>query len=173
MAGLSSLRIKTTDWQVASDLYASTVQSFDSKLWSELKIPFNLIEPSSLSEKTSFKGKFQQGKIYALIIPKLIYWTGVDSKGKAMDGNLNIMTSASQAQAGSIQFHVPYDFKDFKLYSNLDAFKAALDPYRTIATAPVVHWDAAHPAPALLLELSGHFGPDAYTVVSPASVKAN
>jgi len=58
----------------------------------------------------------------------------------------------------------------FKLYPRVRDFQAALDPYHTIAAAPVAHWDATHPAPALILELSGHFGPDAYTVVNPSAV---
>ena len=171
MAGSWSVRVETKDWQVINSFYAPTVQDFNSDLWSKLQIPFNLIEPESLNPTISFRGKFQKDKVYAIIIPKLVYWTGTTSDGKPMSGNLNLITSASQAQAASVQFHVPNEFKDFKLYSNINEFKAALEPYRKESIAPVRQWDAAHPAPVLVLELSGHFGPDAYKVVPPSSIQ--
>jgi len=168
MAGQSSIRIKTDDWQVANNLYAATVQTYNSRLWSGLKIPFSLIEPDSLGGNTSLKGQFKQGKIYALVSPKVIHWTGTDEDGKFTSGDLNIVTTVSQAQAGSVQFHVLYGFKDFKLYPSLDAFQAALKP--SLDPTKLPYWDADHPRPALILELSGHFGDDAYTVVNPNTI---
>ena len=166
--GESSIQIQTDDWQVASDLYTMTVQA---DWWNTLQMPLFAAGATDLDGKFSLKGQFENDKIYALTIPKLGYWTMVNSKGKAEDGNLTLITSASQAQAESIEFHVPNGVKDFKLYSNLKEFKAALEPYQNIAAAPVLQWDAAHPAPVLVLELSGHFGPDAYKVVPPSSIQ--
>ena len=169
VAGTASIRIETEDWEVINSLYSPTIQAFNSNLWDKLRIPFNLIDPGNLSEDTIFRGKFEEGKVYAIVVPKLVNWTATDRDGKPLSGSLNLITSASKAQAGSIQFHVPYDFKDIKLYSNIDEFKAALEPYRESAT--IGHWDAAHPAPFLVFKLSGHFGPDAYKVVPPSSIQ--
>ncbi|WP_161884456.1 hypothetical protein [Deinococcus alpinitundrae] len=130
------------------------------------------LEPSA-GKGLAFTGPFQKGGVYALLTPKLTYWTSPGSASGLQDGYVILSTDVSQAQKGQVAFQKNDDKQPVKFYSSVRDFQAALDPYRTIATAPVAHWDAAHPAPALILKLSGHFGLDAYTVVSPASIKAN
>lgn len=100
-------------------------------------------------------------------------WTGTDAQGQPAEGFINILNTASQAQAGSVQFHVPQDFVDYKLYSSVSAFHKAIALYKKLVTAPVAMWNAQHPAPVLILELSGHFGADAFTVVSPTAVTSS
>ncbi|CAM4352145.1 permease prefix domain 1-containing protein [Deinococcus marmoris] len=168
----AKIAIETSDWQTINWLYASTLKmSFSMPRDDLINTPYALIEPQSLTGRLNFKGAFQKAAVYALVIPKLVNWTGMDAKGKSVGGFLNLLNTTAQAQAGSVQFHVPPDFKDYKLYSNPSEFQKALEPYQQLVTAPVAQWNAQHPAPVLLLKLSGHFGPDAYTVVSPASVK--
>ena len=169
--GESSIQIQTDDWQVASDLYTMSIQAAGIDWWNTKQLPLSTLGANDLNGEFNLKGQFEKDRIYALTVPKLGYWTAVNSKGQAEDGNLTLIASANQAQAGSVQFHVPSDFKNFTLYSNLNEFKAALEPYQNIAAAPVLQWDAAHPAPVLVLELSGHFGPDAYKVVPPSSIQ--
>ncbi|MBB5363614.1 hypothetical protein [Deinococcus humi] len=80
-----------------------------------------------------------------------------------------LKSNIHQANAGQLDIRIDNDVRNFKLYSSVDAFRPALDPY--LNTSNLHQWDAQHPAPVLLLKLSGHFGADASTVVSPASVK--
>ncbi|QFP75105.1 permease prefix domain 1-containing protein [Deinococcus sp. AJ005] len=166
----TNIQIETDDWQVINSLYTSTLSSAGLGLNNDLRMPYALIEPESLTGRLNFKGEFQKAAVYALVIPKLVSWTGMDAKGKPVGGFLNLLNTTAQAQVGSVQFHVPPDFKDYKLYSNPSEFQKALEPYQQLVTAPVAQWNAQHPAPVLLLKLSGHFGPDAYTIVSPGSV---
>ncbi|OLV16158.1 permease prefix domain 1-containing protein [Deinococcus marmoris] len=167
----AKIAIETSDWQTINWLYASTLRMSFSMPRDDLNTPYALIEPESLTGRLNFKGAFQKAAVYALVIPKLVSWTGMDAKGQPVGGFLNLLNTTAQAQAGSVQFHVPPDFKDYKLYSNPSEFQKALEPYQQLVTAPVAQWNAQHPAPVLLLKLSGHFGPDAYTIVSPGSVK--
>lgn len=73
------------------------------------------------------------------------------------------------AKSARLDFRIDYNVRNFKLYSSVDAFQRALDPCRD--TSKQHKWDAQHPAPVLLLKLSGKFGPDAHSVVLPTSVK--
>ncbi len=170
-AGGTNIQIETEDWQVINSLYASTLPAAGLGLTNDLTMPYALIEPESLRGRLNFKGEFQQDTVYALVIPKLVSWTGTDAKGKAVRGFLNLLNTTTQAQGGSVQFHVPQDFMNYQLVATFSEFQKALEPYQQLVTAPVAQWNAQHPAPVLLLKLSGHFGPDAYTIVAPASVK--
>ena len=170
-AGQASIQFETDDQRVVSDLYTSTLNG-DSAFNGD-GIAWGFALNASTGKELGFTGQFRKGGVYALVLPTLSYWTSRGSSSGPQDGYVILNSSVNQAQQGRVVFPVGAAKPPFKLYANVRDFQAALDPYRTIATAPVVHWDAAHPAPALLLELSGHFGPDAYTVVPPASVKAN
>jgi len=170
-AGKASIQLETDDQRVVKDLYTSTFIG-DTAFRGD-GISYGFSPNGSTATQLNFSGPFKPGVVYALVLPTLSYWTSQGSSSGPQDGYVILNSSVNQAQQGRIVFPVGDAKPPFKLYSNVRDFQAALDPYRTIATAPVVHWDAAHPAPALLLELSGHSGPDAYTVVSPASVKAD
>ena len=83
-------------------------------------------------------------------------------------GNIILKSNISPAGPGNVQFRMTDNARNFKLSSSVNAFQAAIDPYRD--NTKVHHWDAKHPAPVLLLQLSGHFGRDAFTVVDPSTV---
>ena len=168
-AGKASIQLETDDQRVVNDLYASTFNG-DTALMGD-GIALGLALDKSTGTELGFTGPFKQGSVYALLLPTLSYWTSQGSGDGPQDGYVILNSSISQAQTGSVAFQVRDAKQPFKLYSSVRDFQAALDPYRTIASAPVLHWDTAHPAPVLVLELSGHFGPDAYKVVPPSSIQ--
>lgn len=170
-AGKASIQLETDDQRVVSDLYTSTLNG--DSAFSGDGIAWGFALNASTGKELGFTGQFKKGGVYALVLPTLSYWTSQGPSSGPQDGYVILSSSVNQAQTGSVAFQVSDAKQPFKLYSNVRDFQAALDPYRTIATAPVAQWDAAHPAPALILELSGHFGDDAYKVVSPASTEAN
>ena len=112
-AGGTNIHLETDDWQVINSMYTSTLAS--AGLGHDLKMPYALIERDSLRGQLNFEGEFQKDTVYALVIPKLVSWTGTDAKGKAVGGFLNLLNTTSQAQVGRVQFQVPPDFKDYKL----------------------------------------------------------
>lgn len=169
-AGKAKIRIKTQDWLTINSMYTDTIVKGQNIVTSYFVVPTRILEKGGLSSTLNFKGQFTAGTVYTLVIPDLGHWS-VDDTNKKLEGNLNFIYSSNPAQAGTIQFRVPNQFKNFKIYSNTNDFQRALAPYNDTATAPITQWNAKHPAPVLLLKLSGRFGLDAYTVVSPASVK--
>lgn len=168
-AGNVSIPIATDNINVVKSFYGRTIDySLD---FMGDGMAFTTFEPTTINGSVTFRGKFQDGGIYALAVPELSYWTGASADGTAKDGYILLFNSVSQAENGLVRFQVKKNFVHYKLFANASSFQAALDPYRNIAVAPVLHWNAQHPAPVLLLKLSGHFGPDAYTVVSPSSMR--
>lgn len=92
------------------------------------------------------------------------------SDGKVIEtGNVFLTASFDQAKAQRAMLRIKNGARNYKLYPSVADFQTALDPYRDVKKT--YRFDAQHPAPALLLELSGHLGRDAYTVVDPATVK--
>jgi len=167
-AGKAKIQLETDDQRVARDLYTRTF-NWDT-LFNTDGIAWSLALDEATEKPLNFTGQFKKGNVYALVSPKLTYWTSQGSNNSTQDGYIILSSSVNQAQTGSVAFQVNDVKQPFKLYSSVRDFQAALDPYHTIATAPVAHWDATHPAPALILELSGHFGDDAYTVVNPSTL---
>jgi len=169
-SGTSRITLETEDWRVLNDLYLQTLLVSGPKL--NAGAIWNSLESNGNTGDLAFTGEFKKGSIYTFIMPTFSDWGSQNPSGKIIDsGNIILKSNVNQAEQGRIQFRIDNDIRNFKLFSDVRGFQAALDPYRD--TTKVHHWDAAHPAPVLLLELSGHFGPDAYTVVSPASVKAD
>ncbi|TSA82433.1 hypothetical protein FNU79_13740 [Deinococcus detaillensis] len=168
-AGKANIQLETDDQRVVSDLYTNTFDGDTAFRGDGISWGFALKEGTG--KALGFTGQFKKGGVYALVLPKLTYWTSLGSSNSPQDGYVILGSSINQAQTGSVAFQVSDVKQPFKLYSSVRDFQAALDPYRTIATAPVASWDATHPAPALILELSGHFGPDAYSVVPAQSVR--
>ena len=162
--GKASIQLETNDQRVVEDLYTTTFNA-DTAFRGD-GIAWGLTLEPGTGKGLAFTGPFKKGSVYALVLPTLTYWTG----GPEHDGYVILRNSISEAEKGQTAFQVNDDKPPFKLYPNVRAFQAALDPYRTIATAPVAYWDADHPAPALILELSGNFGDGAYTVVNPSAV---
>ncbi|ULH14002.1 hypothetical protein MF271_00545 (plasmid) [Deinococcus sp. KNUC1210] len=167
-AGNADIQLETEDQRVVSQLYTSTFNGDPAFRGDGISWGFALNEHTG--QALGFTGQFKKGGVYALVLPQLTYWTSQGVGAGPQDGYVILDSSVNQAQTGSITFQVSDRKQPFKLYSSVEDFQAALDPYRTITTAPVVHWDATHPAPALILELSGHFGRDAYTVVNPSAL---
>ncbi|AZI44081.1 hypothetical protein EHF33_14275 [Deinococcus psychrotolerans] len=167
-AGKADIQFETDDQRVVSNLYTSTL--IGDIAFRGDGISWGLASNEVAGKALGFTGQFKKGGVYALVLPELTYWTSQGSSNGPQDGYVILNSNVNQAQTGSVAFQVSDVKQPFKLYSNVREFQAALDPYRTIATAPVAYWDAAHPAPALILELSGHFGDDAYTVVNPSAV---
>lgn len=131
---------------------------------------FTRLEPNGNTGEVTFTGAFEPDGIYALIMPTFSDWLFKTPSGEPLaNGNILLKSNINQARAGRLDFRIDNDVRSFKLYSSVDAFQLALDPYRD--TSKLHKWNAQHPAPVLLLKLSGHFGPDAYSVVLPTSVK--
>lgn len=172
-AGKTKIRIEAQDWFVINSMYTETIRRGQSIVSSYFIVPELLIDKGILDSTLAFEGQFSAGTVYTLVIPKLGHWSAMDfsGTGEKIEGNLNFIYSSNQAQAGAINFRVPKQFKNFKIYSNTTDFQRALEPYNDRTSAPVAQWDAKHPAPVLLLKLSGRFGLDSYTVVSPTAVK--
>ena len=131
-----------------------------------------MLDPDSDTSMLNLTGKFRPGQVYALITSDFGHggWTKTGPDGTVLDtGNIFLKTSFDQAKAQKARFRIANEAKNYKLYSNVADFQAALDPYRL--KPHLNRWDAQYPAPALLLELSGRFDHDAYTVVDPGAVK--
>jgi len=166
--GKATLQLETNDQRVVKDLYTNTFNG-DPAFRGD-GIAWGLTLESNAGKARAFTGPFKNGSVYALVLPRLTYWTSPGSTSGLQDGYVILSSDISEAQKGEVAFRVDDDKQPLKLYASVREFQAALDPYRTIATAPVAHWDTAHPAPVLILELSGHFGQDAYTVVNPTAL---
>jgi hypothetical protein len=166
-AGQASITLETQDWRVLNDLYAQTLWASGPQLFAGAA--FSRLEPNGNTGEVTFKGAFEQNGIYAFVMPVFRDWSSQTTSGEQLDsGNLFLLTNINQAKSGRLGFRIDNDVRHFKLYSSVDAFQLALDPYRN--TSKLYKWDAQHPAPVLLLKLNGQSGPDAYTVVSPASM---
>ncbi len=165
-AGKTEVQIQTDDWRIASSLYVRTLYSPELTAGNAL----STLEPHGDASVLNLSGSLTANKVYALITSGLGPWTMTGPGGKVIDkGNIVLTASFGQARAQGATLRIKNDAKNYKLYSNVADFQVALDPYRDVKKT--YHFDAKHPAPALLLELSGHFGRDAYTVVNPATVK--
>jgi hypothetical protein len=164
--GTSKIQIETDDWRVLNQLYIPTFETSEGFV----NVPVNSLEPNGNTGEVAFSGQVVKDRIYAMVTATFNDWYNVDADGKKLDGgNILLTTNINQAQSGTIQFRIDNDVSNFKLLSSIAEFKKALEPYRD--QTKLHRWDAKHPAPALVLELSGHFGPDAFKVVSPKTIK--
>ncbi|QLG13271.1 hypothetical protein HLB42_20260 (plasmid) [Deinococcus sp. D7000] len=167
-AGQARITLETQDWRVLNDLYAQSLWRSGPQL--SAGAAFTRLEPNGNTGEVAFAGTFESGGVYALVMAVFGDWSTQTAGGEVLDsGNILLKTNINQAKSGQLDFRIDNDVRNFKLYSSVDAFQLALDPYRD--NTKLHQWDAQHPAPVLLLKLSGHFGPDAYSVVAPASVK--
>lgn len=167
-AGQARIILETQDWRVLNDLYAQSLWQSGPQL--SAGAAFTRLEPNGNTGEVTFTGAFEPDGIYALIMPTFSDWLFKTPSGEPLaNGNILLKSNINQARAGRLDFRIDNDVRSFKLYSSVDAFQLALDPYRD--TSKLHKWNAQHPAPVLLLKLSGHFGPDAYSVVLPTSVK--
>ena len=167
-AGTSAITIQTDDWRVLNGLYLRTLIASGPELNAGTLLMS--LEPLGNTGTVEFAGKLKTAGIYALVTPVFSDWSSRGPDGKLIDsGNIILKSNISPAGSGRVQFRLDNEARTFRLFSSVSAFQAALDPYRDVTK---LHgWSAQHPAPALLLKLSGKFGRDAYTVVDPRSVR--
>ncbi|MFC4455101.1 permease prefix domain 1-containing protein [Deinococcus sonorensis] len=168
-AGATRIGIDTDDLRISSSLYQrSLLGSFnDPTIWSRGPVGFgSFVEQATPLRVT---GNVQDNAVYALIVPKFAYWSSQRPDGTIADGFVLLDSNINQARGGQVQLQLPLEAQHYRLYARVSSFQSALEPSLS-PTAPR-QWDAQHPAPALLLKLSGKFGRDAFTVVDPKTIQ--
>lgn len=165
-AGRTTIRIQTQDGRVSNDLYKALLFTRPELT---RDIPTDLLGADGETRQVTLKGEFQPGQVYALVTPIFRLWSSAAEQGgkPLRSGNLNFAIHTAVAQSGQVTFRIYDQVQHFKLLSSVEAMHRALGPYRDAFLA----WDAEHPAPAVVLALSGHFGSDAYTVVPPQQLR--
>ncbi|UQN08201.1 permease prefix domain 1-containing protein [Deinococcus sp. QL22] len=166
-AGKIKIGIQTTDWRVSNQLYGATLYTRPEL---GLGLPLTLLEPNGDTQDLTLTGNFQTGKVYALVMPLQSDWTSTGLGGEVLDrGNLMLTTNIAVAKPGRVTFRMYSEpARHVQPVTSLDGFHDLLDPLRKATTR--VRWSSQQPAPALVLALSGHFGPDAYQVLPGAHV---
>lgn len=111
----------------------------------------------------------RKGGIYAFISPQFGSWSAYDPSGHLLNqGMITLKANIVQAEKdGQAVFRVERDTQPYRLLASADAQRKALQPHLNRISV----WTAEEPAPSLLLELTGKFGPDAYKVLPPGSWK--
>lgn len=96
-------------------------------------------------------------------------WYVQDATGKRIrSGSLKLAVNSVQADAnGQATFRIYPATQPFKVVNTEAQFLRLTQPY----LHNYAYWSDDDPAPALLLELTGKFGPDAYKVLPPGSWK--
>ncbi|PNY80585.1 permease prefix domain 1-containing protein [Deinococcus koreensis] len=164
------IRFQTSDWRVLNDLYGQTLGG-NTDLTAFGSLPLTMLEPDGNTSEISVSNpRLQKGQIYALVTAQFSDWKRMDSAGNPLDsGTIMLASNIVQGAAGMAQFRIYNDTRPLQLFGTVEAFQKAIDPYRG-KTRP---WNAARPAPALLLELSGRFDQDAFKVVLPDKTRLN
>lgn len=173
-AGRAELHIQTGgDRRLANAMYSMTLQGEAGDSWLLSDAPLSALEPNGGTLDASFTGAFEPGQVYALITPTFNNWAvqQADTRTTIRTGNVTLTMDAGVPDAaGTLHLRRYNGVPNVRLVTDLARFQAALKPYQQQQTK-LHQWSEAHPAPALLLRLSGHFGPDAYAVVPPAGVQ--
>lgn len=164
------IRFQTSDWRVLNDLYGQTLAG-NNELTAYGSLPLMMLESNgNTSEITVSNTRLQSSRIYALVTAQVSDWTRTDAAGTPLgSGNIILTSNIVQGSAGKAQFRIYNDTRPLQLFSTVESFQKALDPYR----GKITQWNSARPAPALLLELTGTFDQDAYTVVLPDKTRFN
>lgn len=167
-AGSATIGIETDDWRVINELYAATVFFTNSGMTDFGHIPWRNLDPNGLTEITIKNSRFKAGHIYALVLPIFTDWYMLDDKGKKTDtGSLNLTFNAVQVDKdGQAKFRIYDTTQPFKLVPDETKFQKMVQPY----VNNYAFWSEKNPAPGLLLELTGNFGPDAYKVLPVTAV---
>lgn len=166
--GQARIALETQDWRILNEVYFETLGKSGPQLkGGEI---LSRLEPNGNTGAVAFTGAFAPEGIYALVMPVFSEWFSQTAGGERLDGgSIVLKTNINQAKSGQLDFRIDNGVQNFKLSHSVDEFQLALDPYRDSSKRH--QWDAQHPAPVLLLKLSGHFGPDAYSVVAPDTVR--
>lgn len=169
-AGNVKIEIQTDDWRVLSDLYTRTLPATArGPMW---HIPMRNLEPDGTTDEATIRHSgLKAGHIYALVLPVFGQWWTQDLNGNRIEGQsgaLNLAVNVLQAQQdGSATFRVYTMTKPFKLVGSEAQFQKMVAPYEH----KLSYWTEDDPAPGLLLEMTGKFGPDAYKVLPPSAWK--
>lgn len=173
-AGGAEMQIQTGgDRRLANAMYGMTLQGDAGNSWLLGDAPLSALEPNGGTLDASFIGAFEPGQVYALITPTFNDWSvqQADTHTTIKTGTVTLTMDAGVPDAaGTLHLRRYNGVPSVRLVANLAQFQAALQPYQQQQTK-LHQWSEARPAPALLLRLSGHFGPDAYAVVPPAGVQ--
>ena len=165
-ANQTILTIKTGgDRRVANALYADCLGSFAA----DMALPMSAVEGNGDTRALSFTGAVNEGDVYALIVPMFASWWTEENGVRKEGGRLILSVDSNVAGSGNVLLRKYGADAPYKLYDSVNAVRTALNPY--LMKSSINHWDAQHPAPALLVKLNGKFGKDAFTVVNPATVK--
>lgn len=166
-AGRAVLTIQTGgDSRVSNSLYQNLLGSFASETNTPVLTPQAF---QGQSDAVQFQGAITKGSIYAWIVPVFSTWSTEENGVSKVGGHVVLSMDVNVSEAGRVVLR-KYGATDFyKLQPSAEAFRRALDPDRT--DPKISFFDARHPAPALLVKLSGKFGNGAFTVVDPATIK--
>lgn len=160
--GSTKIRIQTKDGRIANSLYRNTLIT-RPELTRNMEIAVDV--PGRELAPVTLKGDFQAGQVYAFVGPIFQLW----SNGPQSTGNMELVITTALARQGQVTFQLPAGVKTFRLSPSVDSMHQVVQPY--LDAGAMQSWELDRPPPAVLLALSGHFGPDAYTVVSPQRVQ--
>ena len=118
----------------------------------------------------TFKGNFKAGDVYTLVVPIFKSWWMVKDGVQKPGGPILLSLDTNAAQNGRLTLNRYIAADPYRFYSSMDAFMAALKPYLS-PQSQISYWDASHPAPVLLLDLTKTYDLNTAVVVPPASVK--
>lgn len=110
--------------------------------------------------------------MYTLVVPIFKSWYTIKDSVQKPGGPILISLDTNAAQNDRLTLSKFIAADPYRFYTSLDAFKAALKPYLS-PDSKISYWDAAHPAPALLVNLSKTYELDTAIIVPPASVKVS
>ena len=120
----------------------------------------------------TFRGNFKAGDVYTLVVPIFKSWHTLKDGVQKPGGPILLSLDTNVAQSDRLTLSKFIAADPYRFYSSLAAFKAALKPYLS-SKSTISYWDAAHPAPVLLVNLSKTYALDTPIVVPPASFKAS
>lgn len=160
--GPTKIRIQTNDGRIANSLYKKTLIT-RPELTQNMEIAVDA--PAQETARVTLSGNFQAGQVYAFVVPIFSFW----SNGLQSKGNMELVITTALAKPGQVTFQVPDGAKTFRLSPSVEGMHEVVRPY--LASGGFHSWESDRPAPAVLLALKGHFGPDAYTVVQPHQVQ--
>lgn len=145
--GAAVLSIQTAgDRRTGNSLYRDYLSSVSAGSAPVLTTELDKTDLTSLS----FTGNFRAGEVYTLAVPVFRSWWTVEKGVRKPGGQILLSLDTNAAQNGRLTLDKAIVASPYRLYSSLDAFKAALKPYLS-ADSKISYWDAAHPAPVLLL----------------------
>lgn len=165
--GKTKLHLQTTDERIAQSLYTATLWP-NRDLTGQVPLALPLLHPGVDTQRFTLTGGVQDGQVYALVVPVFRSWWALIG-GQEQTCNMNFSISTAVARGGQVTFEGAKGAEPFALQPSVQQMHRVIAPY--LKSGEVSTWNTQRPAPAVLLKLSGHFGNDAYTVVSPKELQ--